>query len=295
MGSTTTQAPGRLAFPAMITGSACLAFGPWLVRLADVGPLASAFWRQALAVPFLLALAFVVRAPGGKPAGFAGTTLGIVGLTALAGFAFAADLSVWHLGIMRTTLANSTLLANAATFMLPLYGLLVLGQKLSRPQWWALASAAAGVTLLLGRSAELSPRHFAGDLLCLSAAVFYTIYLIAIEKVRGTLQAMPALALASLASALALAPLAASGVFWPQDWTPVLGLAIGSQVVGQGLIVYAVRHLSPLVVGLSLLVQPAISAMIGAWRFGEVPGSLEMVGALMVVAALVIARLPSRG
>jgi drug/metabolite transporter (DMT)-like permease len=47
-------------------------------------------------------------------------------------------------------------------------------------------------------------------------------------------------------------------------------------------------------VGLSLLVQPAISAMIGAWRFGEVPGSLEMVGALMVVAALVIARLPSR-
>ena len=115
MGSTTTQAPGRLAFPAMITGSACLAFGPWLVRLADVGPLASAFWRQALAVPFLLALAFVVRAPGGKPAGFAGTTLGIVGLTALAGFAFAADLSVWHLGIMRTTLANSTLLANAAT------------------------------------------------------------------------------------------------------------------------------------------------------------------------------------
>jgi drug/metabolite transporter (DMT)-like permease len=35
--------------------------------------------------------------------------------------------------------------------------------------------------------------------------------------------------------------------------------------------------------------------MIGAWRFGEVPGSLEMVGALMVVAALVIARLPSRG
>jgi drug/metabolite transporter (DMT)-like permease len=185
MGSTTTQAPGRLAFPAMITGSACLAFGPWLVRLADVGPLASAFWRQALAVPFLLALAFVVRAPGGKPAGFAGTTLGIVGLTALAGFAFAADLSVWHLGIMRTTLANSTLLANAATFMLPLYGLLVLGQKLSRPQWWALASAAAGVTLLLGRSAELSPRHLAGDLLCLAAAVFYSIYLIAIEKVRG--------------------------------------------------------------------------------------------------------------
>jgi drug/metabolite transporter (DMT)-like permease len=295
MGSNNPPAPaGRWAFPAMIAGSACLAFGPWLVRLADVGPLASAFWRQALAVPFLFALALSARTPGGTPAGFAGSSRGLIGLAALAGVAFAADLSVWHLGILRTTLANATLLANAATFLLPLYGLFVLGQRLTRPQWWALAAAAVGVGLLLGRSAELSARHFAGDLLCLAAAVFYTIYLIAIEKVRGTLDAFPALALATLASAIALAPLAASGVFWPQDWTPVLGLAIGSQVVGQGLIVYAVRHLSPLVVGLALLVQPSISAIIGAVRFGEVPGPLELLGALLVVAALVIARLPTR-
>jgi drug/metabolite transporter (DMT)-like permease len=276
----------------MITGSACLAFGPWLVRLADVSPLASAFWRQALAVPFLLALALLGQRS--RPAAFAGASRGVAGLTALAGVAFAADLAVWHLGIMRTTLANATLLANAATFLLPLYGLVVLGQRLTRPQWWALAVAAAGVALLLGRSAELSARHLAGDLLCLAAALFYTIYLIAIEKVRGTLAALPALALATLASALALAPLTAGGVFWPQDWTPVLALAIGSQVVGQGLIVYAVRHLSPLVVGLTLLVQPAISAMIGAWRFGEVPGPLELLGAALVVAALLIARLRSR-
>ncbi len=282
----------------MITGSACLAFGPLLVRLADVGPLASAFWRQALAVPFLFLLARAASGRGGNGGGnaavFAGTTSRLLGLAALAGLAFAADLSVWHLGIMRTTLANATLLANAATFLLPLYGLFVLGQRLTGPQWWALAAAAAGVALLLGRSAELSPRNLAGDLLCLAAAVFYTVYLVAIEKVRGTLEALPALALATLAAALALAPLAATGVFWPQDWTPILGLAIGSQVIGQGLIVYAVRHLSPLVIGLALLVQPAISAVVGAIRFGEVPGPWEIVGAGLVVAALVIARLPSR-
>jgi len=290
MGSTTTT-PGRWAFPAMITGSACLAFGPWLVRLADVAPLASAFWRQGLAVPFLLALA--LRAPAARSFSAAGR--GGLGLAALAGLAFAADLGVWHLGIMRTTLANATLLANAATFLLPLYGLLVLGQRLARPQWWALATAAAGVALLLGRSADMSATHLAGDLLCLAAAVFYTIYLVAIEKLRGRLEAFPALALATLASALALLPLALGSAFWPTNWTPVLALAIGSQVIGQGLIVYAVRHLSPLVVGLTLLVQPAISALIGALRFGEVPGPVELLGAGLVVAALVVARLPARG
>lgn len=290
MATTASQSTvGRLAFPAMLAGSACLAFGPWLVRLADVGPLASAFWRQALAVPFLLL--FAIRAPAGRGVPAAGRA-GLL-LAALSGLAFAADLSVWHLGIVRTTLANATLLANAATFLLPLYGMIALGQRLSRPQWWALATAAAGMALLLGRSAELSATHLAGDLLCLAAAVFYTVYLIAIEKLRGRLDAMPALGLATLASALALAPLAAAGRFWPGDWTPVLALAIGSQVIGQGLIVYAVRHLSPLVVGLTLLVQPAISAFIGAVRFGEVPGPAELLGAGLVVAALVVARLPA--
>lgn len=278
----------------MITGSACLAFGPLLVRLADVGPMASAFWRLALAVPFLLLLARAAGRNDNRGHGLKLPGARLLWLSALAGLAFAGDLAVWHLGIMRTTLANSTLLANAATFLLPLYGLVMLGQRLGRSQLLALVVAAAGMALLLGRSAELSPQHLAGDLLCLAAAVFYTVYLIAIEKVRGEVDALPALALATLAGAICLAPLAANGQFWPQDWTPIIGLAIGSQVIGQGLIVYAVRHLSPLVIGLSLLVQPAISAAIGAVRFGEIPGPWELAGALMVVAALVIARLPVR-
>jgi drug/metabolite transporter (DMT)-like permease len=41
------------------------------------------------------------------------------------------------------------------------------------------------------------------------------------------------------------------------------------------------------------LVQPAISATIGAMRFGEVPGPAELLGAALVVAALVVARLPA--
>jgi drug/metabolite transporter (DMT)-like permease len=284
----------------MITGSACLAFGPLLVRLADVGPMASAFWRLALAAPFLMILARVVGGQGSMALPGARS----LWLAGLAGLAFAGDLAVWHLGIMRTTLANSTLLANAATFLLPLYGLVMLGQRPGRLQLLALAVAAAGMALLLGRSAELSPRHLAGDLLCLAAALFYTVYLVAIEKVRGNVDALPALALATVAGAICLAPLAAffdsspagggGSSFWPQDWTPILGLAIGSQVIGQGLIVYAVRHLSPLVIGLSLLVQPAISAGIGAIRFGEVPGPWELAGAALVVVALVIARLPNR-
>jgi hypothetical protein len=42
---------GRHAFAALIVSNIFLAMGPWMVRLSDVGPVAAAFWRLALAIP----------------------------------------------------------------------------------------------------------------------------------------------------------------------------------------------------------------------------------------------------
>ncbi|MFL6743026.1 MAG: hypothetical protein ACJ8E3_03590, partial [Sphingomicrobium sp.] len=53
----------RFAFPAVLVGSTALAFGPWLVRLAGVGPVAAGFWRLALALPFLFMIATMTRQP----------------------------------------------------------------------------------------------------------------------------------------------------------------------------------------------------------------------------------------
>jgi hypothetical protein len=41
------------AFLCLLAGGCCIAFAPIFVRLSDTGPVASAFWRTALAVPFL--------------------------------------------------------------------------------------------------------------------------------------------------------------------------------------------------------------------------------------------------
>ena len=283
----------RLAFPAMLVGSAALAFGPWMVRLADVPPAASAFWRLALAFVPLLILARIVA--GSTATMVRGLDPRAIALTALAGLFFAFDLILWHLGIVRTTLANAALLSNAASFLLPLWGFIVLRHRPGKNALIAIGLALAGTLLLVGQSAEVSNQHLIGDLLCLGAALLYTGYLITVDRVRDTVAALPLLALATLAGAIVLLPIAlAGGNVWPTDWTPLLLLAFGSQVFGQGLVVYAVGHLRPLVVGLTLLIQPAISAVIGALRFGEIPGTTEIVGAALVVAALIMVRLPER-
>jgi drug/metabolite transporter (DMT)-like permease len=82
---------------------------------------------------------------------------------------------------------------------------------------------------------------------------------------------------------------------WPHDWTPLLIFALSSQVLGQGLLIYSIGNFPPLIVGLALLTQPVISALVGWFAYGEGLSATDAVGALGIAAALVLVRLPERG
>ncbi len=279
------------AFPALLIGSSMLAFGPWLVRLSGVGPVAAGFWRLALALPFLFVIALAVRQPVHWP----GRPLAM--LVALGGFFFAADLAAWHVGIHMTKLANATLFGNVSSFAFAAWGLWMVRSWPSRVQGAALLLAAVGAGLLMGSSAELSARNVQGDLLALSAGVLYAGYLIAVQRARDTLAPLPLLFLSSAFGAAMLLPVALlfGEQVIPRDWTFVVILALSSQVIGQGLLVYAIGAFSPIVVGLTLLTQPAISALVGWAVYGETLSPLDWVGAIAIAAALVLVRLPARG
>jgi drug/metabolite transporter (DMT)-like permease len=280
----------RFAFPLFLLGSVILSAGPLLVRLADVGPVQSAFWRLAIGAPFLF---LIVRATEGRfpsplPRKAAPWLL-------LAGFFFAADLASWHLGIARTTLANSTLLANSTAFLFPIWGYAVARRWPAPLAALALLLAAAGIAVLAGQSASVSTTNLAGDLLCLLAAIFYTFYLVVMTRARADLSALSALVSATMTGALFLLPVAwfSEGSFWPQNWTPLLILALSSQVAGQGLIIYALPHLPPIASGIGLLVQPLFSALLGFLWFGELLTGIDMTGMAMIFTAIFIVRRPS--
>ena len=283
--------PHRFAFAAVLAGSTALAFGPWLVRLSGVGPVAAGFWRLALALPFLALIARIA----GEPVHWPGRRLGL--LVAVAAFFFAADLAAWHVGIGMTKLGNATLFGNVSSFAFAAWGLWLARRLPSPVQAVALSLAAVGAGLLMGSSAELSARNFRGDLLALFAGLLYTGYLIAVERGRGSLRPMPLLFLSSAIGAAMLLPFSISvgEQVIPSNWTFVLLLALGSQVIGQGLLVYGIRYVPPLVVGLALLTQPAISALVGWLAYGETLSPLDWVGAAAIATALVLVQLPQKG
>ena len=107
----------------------------------------------------------------------------------------------------------------------------------------------------------------------------------------------PVLAIATAAGTLPLLlfALAMGETVMPGDWTPLILLSLGSQLIGQGLLVYAMGHLSPAVVGVGLLTQPIASATIGWWPMASGLSLVDGIGALLICAALVLIRLPARG
>ena len=276
-----------LHFAALLGGNAALALGPWFVRIADTGPVSAAFWRLALALPVIALFAVASRQ---RLAGLPWRTVAIV---MGGGLFFASDLASWHIGIELTRLGNATLFGNAGSVLLMGFGLIAMRRRPRAGEWAAIAAALAGAAILLGRSLEIGARTLTGDLFCLLAGVLYTFYILALQRARDSLGAWTLLAYACLAGLPLLLGVALlrHEPFWPHEWWVVIGLALSSQVIGQGLLVYALRHFTPLVVGLTLLTQPVVSVIVGWFAFGETLVALDVLGMALVGAALVLARL----
>jgi len=278
--------PRARHFVALLGGNAALALGPWLVRLADTGPVAAGFWRMLLPLPLFALLAWREREarPGGR----------MILLLLAAGAFFAADLASWHIGIERTRLGNATLFGNSGSIILMVWGLVALRRAPRGREWLALAAAFGGAAILMGRSLEISHATLVGDLLCLLAGLFYVFYLIPAQSARATMGQWSVLALVCAAAAPVLLIIAV-GLGEPvlpgaAGWLPVIGLAVSSQILGQGLLVYALKHFPPLIIGMALLTQPAIAALVGWLAFDEALGLPDIAGMALVSFALVLAK-----
>ena len=282
----------RPAFAALLSGATCIALSPIFVRIADVGPSASAFWRVALAAPLLWPLARLgtrSRAPRAAwPMLFA------------AGFAFAGDLAFWHWSIRFTSVANSTLLANLASLFVTAAMWLFWRQRPSATFLVGLAAALAGVALLVRASMAFSVTAIWGDALGVITAIFYAGYILAVKELRdGGARTLELMAFTTTVTALLLLPVAlvSDEAFLPQSargWLTLIALAWISHCAGQGLIAYSLAHLPAAFSSVSLLFQPVMAALFGWLVLGEALAPLQIAGGAIVLAGIYAARRGAR-
>lgn len=291
------NAAQRIALIALVTGAIGIAFSPIFVRLSELGPTATAFWRLGFSVPVLWAW-MALESKSGARTRSPSSASDYARLTA-AGLFFAGDLIAWHWSIKYTSVANSTLLANLAPIFVTLVSWLVFKERFSRTFVIGLALSIGGAFVLMGQSLKLSPDHLFGDALGMLTALFYGGYILSVGRLRAEFSTATIMTWSGVVTAVALLPVVAlSGESLvagsAYGWAMLLGLALFSHAGGQSLIAYALAHLPAAFSSVSLLIQPAAAAIL-AWILLDEPlGLLQATGALIVLAGILMARRGSR-
>jgi len=289
-----------LAFMALLAGAAAIAFAPIFVRLADVSPAASAFWRVAIAAPVLWI--WLLNSPRAAANAGVGPTSPAPGTPAsayrpaiLAGLFFACDLGTWHVAIAWTSIANSTLEANFAPVFVTLGAWLLWRQRPSALFVLALGMTLGGAVLLIGPNFHAGGKSFTGDMLGVLTAVFYAGYMLALKTATGQLGTARLMTISTTVSALLLLPYAllSDGRFLPQGfegWAVLAAMALIAQAGGQSLIAYAFSRLPAAMSSVGLVLQPLMAALFAWLLLGESMTPWQLAGGVVVLGGIALAR-----
>lgn len=283
----------RLALPVLLTGATAIGLAPIFVRLSELGPIATAFHRLFLSLPVLALWLWMERRTRRTPQRSIdrNTKRWLIA----AGLFFAADLAVWHWSIKITTVANATLLANFAPIFVTLASWMFFGARFRVAFLMGMVTAFGGALVLMSNSLHLSHGRLTGDLLGVLTAVFYAGYIISVSRLRLSVSTATVMFWSATVSSAALLPVALlSGEnLLPatlNGWGMLVALAVFSHAGGQGLIAYALAHLSAAFGSVSLLWQPVAAALFAWAILHESLGAWQMVGGVIVLVGIYLAR-----
>lgn len=271
----------------LLLGSFGIACAAIFVRLAlPAPPIVTGFWRLALAT---LAL-FVWLLPRTR---WRALERGAVLSALAAGACFGIDLALWNSALVETTVATATFLVNTTPVFVGAFAVLVWRERLGPALLAGAGLALFGTALLLGDDLD-ARASLRGDGLALAAALFYSGYLLFIQRARRGLDAAPAVAISGVSATLmlGLAALARGDPFvgfpW-HSWGIFLASAGISHLAGVVGIVWALAHLRATFAAVALLAQPVGTALLGWLWLGEALTPLEMLGGLGVIAGIALA------
>ncbi len=284
-------------YAALVVGAVAMGASTIFVRLADVGPYASAFWRVALALPFLW---IWMRIEDRDAPALTGNRLRQHWpILTLAGVLFAGDLFFWHLAIVKTSVANATLLATMTPIIVTLGAWLVLKERISGRVLLGVLLGVIGAGLLVGSSATFDPERLTGDIYGIVTAFFFGTYMLTVSVARRALKPATIMFCSTVVTTFVLFVIAIGmeASILPQSLFGVgilVALALTAQVGGQGLLAYAVGHLPAIFASLVMFLE-ALAAAAMAWvLFAETLTVIQALGGLAIFAGIYTAR-PDRG
>jgi drug/metabolite transporter (DMT)-like permease len=283
------------ALLALLAGALAIGSSGIFVRIAETGPVAAAFWRGALALPPLALWALIERrtpraVERARPRGML-LEPGFL----WAGVFFAADIALYHLSLMRTSVAAASLEANTAPIVVTILAWALWGERPRLGFVLATLLAFGGLLLMMSPKLGAGGARVGGDLLALGAAWFYAAYILAVARLRGRHGTGAVMFASTLIFSLLLLPLPLlmGEKLLPdtvRGWLVLAALALSAQALGQSLIAYALAHLPATLGSVGLYLQ-VIAATVYAWLLlGERLRPVQLLGGVIVLIGIALAR-----
>jgi drug/metabolite transporter (DMT)-like permease len=225
-------------------------------------------------------------------------------LAATSGVFLGIHFAGWITSLAYTSVVSSVVLVSASPLFVALFAAAVLGERLTRPILAGIALTLLG-TVVVGVGSACADgcpslatfvqgRAFIGDMLALLGAVAGAVYLSVGRVLRATVSLTSYIfviygtAALVLLLAVAAARLPLFG-FQPQAYVWLLLLALVPQLIGHSSFNWALRYLPATYVAVTILGEPVGSTILAAFLLKEIPGPLELAGAALILAGIVIA------
>jgi len=229
---------------------------------------------RAGAAALALTAYLVVRRRRATVAAF--RSVGRAGIGVAIGVAVASSSFILALG--STSVAHVLLFQAIAPFLAALFAWLLMRERVLARTWIAMATALAGVAIMVGGS--LGGGGLQGDLLSLLMSTAFAGVLVITRRHRE-ISMTPATALGMLISFAALAPFAHPGVLSALDWTMLAALGLGMILFTAG-----ARLIAAAQAGLITLLEVVLGPLWMWLIYREQPDGLTLAGGTVILAAV---------
>ncbi|MBI3089958.1 MAG: DMT family transporter [Candidatus Tectomicrobia bacterium] len=214
---------------------------------------------------------------------------------------FFVDTCFLYLGLNYTSVGHATILINSSVIFVMLLSRPVLGARVRLLQWIGVAGAFFGIALVMrDRGAQGSSVSLLGDLLIITAGLFWALYNVAYKRIGREVQSTVLIFymdLLTMVPFMLAAPLVERVRFTATASlaVSVVYVAVFTHVVGFLLHNWLLRHYDASRVSAFMFIMPLAGVVLGAAVFGEQIGLWVLSGLAFVCSGIYLAnRAPRR-
>lgn len=275
-----------------LLGVAFLASAGIWVKLSSVGPISQGFYRMLLTIVMMLPFTYK---------SLRNVTKKQFIIAFLGGLCLGADVLFWNLALMKTSVADCSLMVNLTVFIVSPISFFLFKEKIKKEFVVASIIAFVGVVMVIFSAATgyNGQSSIYGNLLAMGASVAYSGYVLFIYRVRDGLNNRAVVLISTFGAMIFLLAgmIPVEGFTLPpngREWIIIILYAVCGQILGQGLVSMCLGKLNATLVTVLSLTSIGISAVYAYIIFGELLMPVELMGMIITIIGVFLAKQSSQ-